>query len=135
MARRHSEKQEDTEINITPMLDIVFIMLIFFIVTTSFVKETGIDPTRPKVERATEKPRGNILIGVTESGDIWFNKQEIELTLVRQRVEEATAESPESSAVIIADDGAPTGVVIDIMDQVRLGGVIDISVAAELEGS
>lgn len=135
MARRHSEKQEDTEINITPMLDIVFIMLIFFIVTTSFVKETGIDPTRPKAETATSKARGNILIGVTELGDIWFNKQQIELTLVRQRVEEATAENPESSAVIIADEGAPTGVVIDIMDQVRLGGVIDISVAAEEEGT
>lgn len=135
MAKRHSEKQEDTEINITPMLDIVFIMLIFFIVTTSFVKETGIDPTRPQAETAREKPRGNILIGVTELGDIWFNKQKIELGMVRQRVEAAQAENPESSAVIIADEGAPTGVVIDIMDQIALGGVIDISVAAELEGS
>lgn len=135
MAKRHSEKQDDTEINITPMLDIVFIMLIFFIVTTSFVKETGIDPARPVAETAKPKTRGNILIGVTELGDIWFNKQQIELTMVRQRVEEATAENPESSAVIIADQGAPTGVVIDIMDQVALGGVIDISVAAEVDGS
>ncbi len=135
MAKRHSEQQDDTEINITPMLDIVFIMLIFFIVTTSFVKETGIDPARPVAETAQPKTRGNILIGVTELGDIWFNKQQIELTMVRQRVEEATAENPESSAVIIADEGAPTGVVIDIMDQVALGGVIDISVAAEVDGS
>ena len=135
MARRHSEAEDDTEINITPMLDIVFIMLIFFIVTTSFVKETGIDPQRPEAETAVSKARGNILIGVTETGDIWFNKREVELTDIRQRVEDARAESPESSAVIIADQGAPTGVVIDIMDQVRLGGVIDISVAAEREGS
>ena len=135
MGKRHSEKQDDTEINITPMLDIVFIMLIFFIVTTSFVKETGIDPSRPMAETAKPKTRGNILIGVTELGDIWFNKQQIELTMLRQRVEEAAAENPESSAVIIADQGAPTGVVIDIMDQVALGGVIDISVAAEVDGS
>lgn len=135
MARRHSEQQEDTEINITPMLDIVFIMLIFFIVTTSFVKETGIDPTRPEAETAASKARGNILIGVTEQGDIWFNKRQTEITRIRQRVEEAQAENPESSAVIIADEGAPTGVVIDIMDQVRLGGVTNISVAAEREGS
>ena len=135
MGKRHSEKQDDTEINITPMLDIVFIMLIFFIVTTSFVKETGIDPSRPMAETAKPKTRGNILIGVTELGDIWFNKQQIELTMLRQRVEEAAAENPESSAVIIADEGAPTGVVIDIMDQVALGGVIDISVAAEVDGS
>ncbi len=135
MPRRHSEQQEETEINITPMLDIVFIMLIFFIVTTSFVKETGIDPTRPVAETAVSKERGNILIGVTEQGDIWFNKQQVEVTLIRQRVEEAQAENPESSAVIIADQGAPTGVVIDIMDQIRLGGVVDISVAATPEGS
>ncbi|MEL6214679.1 MAG: biopolymer transporter ExbD [Pseudomonadota bacterium] len=135
MARRHSEEQDDTEINITPMLDIVFIMLIFFIVTTSFVKDTGIDPLRPEAETAVSKSRGNILIGVTKTGDIWFNKQEIEVSDVRSRVEEIKAESPESSAVIIADVGAPTGVVIDIMDQVRLGGVISIAVAAENEGS
>lgn len=135
MARRHSEAQEETEINITPMLDIVFIMLIFFIVTTSFVKETGIDPRRPIAETAISKQRGNILIGISETGDIWFNKKQIELTLIRQKVEEATAENPESSAVIIADQGSPTGVLIDIMDQVRLGGVMDISVAATLEGS
>ncbi|MFK8053222.1 MAG: ExbD/TolR family protein [Woeseiaceae bacterium] len=135
MGRRHSEAEEETEINITPMLDIVFIMLIFFIVTTSFVKETGIDPTRPEAETASVRARSNILIGVTEQGEIWFNKRQIELTLVRQRVEEATAENPESSAVIIADEGAPTGVVIDIMDQIRLGGVIDIAVAATPEGS
>ena len=103
MARRHSEAEDDTEINITPMLDIVFIMLIFFIVTTSFVKETGIDPLRPEAETAVSKARGNILIGVTENGDIWFNKREVELTDIRQRVEDARAESPESSAVIIAD--------------------------------
>ena len=135
MARRHSEQQEETEINITPMLDIVFIMLIFFIVTTSFVKETGIDPTRPEAQTAELRPRGNILIGVTERGDIWFNKQQIEVTGIRQRVEEAKNETPESSAVIIADEGAPTGVVIDIMDQIRLGGVTDIAVAATPEGS
>ena len=117
------------------MLDIVFIMLIFFIVTTSFVKETGIDPLRPTAETAANKSRGNILIGVTENGDIWVNKRQVELTDIRRRVEEALTENPESSAVIIADQGSPTGVLIDIMDQVRLGGVDSISVAATPEGS
>ena len=127
-------EEEESAIDLTPMLDVVFIMLIFFIVTTSFVKETGIDPTRPQAETATIRARSNILIGVTEQGDIWYNKDQIEITAVRQRVEEATAENPESSAVIIADEGAPTGVLIDIMDQIRLGGVIDIAVAATPEG-
>jgi len=117
------------------MLDIVFIMLIFFIVTTSFVKETGIDPRRPVAETTAAKPRGNILIGVDTNGFIWMNKQRIELNQVRQLVEDAVNENPESSAIIIADESSATGVVIEVMDQVRLGGVIEIAVAAEPEAT
>ena len=135
MGRRHRKTDEDADINITPMLDIVFIMLIFFIVTTSFVKETGIDPRRPVAETATAKPRGNILIGVNSEGHIWMNKQRIELNQVRQLVEDAVNETPESSAIVIADETSPTGIVIDIMDQVRLGGVVDIAIAAEPEST
>lgn len=136
MARRRRQRSdEESDINITPMLDIVFIMLIFFIVTTSFVKETGIDPRRPVAETAAAKPRGNILIGVDTNGLIWMNKQNIDLNQIRQLVEDAVNENPESSAIIIADEGSATGVVIDVMDQVRLGGVIDIAVAAEPEAT
>lgn len=131
MARNRKE-EEDTEINITPMLDIVFIMLIFFIVTTSFVKETGIDPRRPEAETARAAERANILIAVAENGQIWMNKRAVELGQVRNMVEAALAENPESSAVIIADTESETGTVIDLMDQVRLGGVYNISLAAEL---
>jgi biopolymer transport protein ExbD len=118
------------DINITPMLDIVFIMLIFFIVTTSFVKETGIDPKRPVAETAAAKPRGNILIGIDTEGRIWMNNRQVDITQVRQLVEDAVIENPESSAVLISDEISPTGVLIDIMDQVRLGGVTSISVSA-----
>jgi biopolymer transport protein ExbD len=136
MARlRRQRTGEEGDINITPMLDIVFIMLIFFIVTTSFVKETGIDPRRPVAETTAAKPRGNILIGVDTNGFIWMNKQRIELNQVRQLVEDAVNENPESSAIIIADESSATGVVIEVMDQVRLGGVIEIAVAAEPEAT
>jgi biopolymer transport protein ExbD len=136
MARiRRQRTDEESDINITPMLDIVFIMLIFFIVTTSFVKETGIDPRRPVAETTAAKPRGNILIGVDTNGFIWMNKQRIELNQVRQLVEDAVNENPESSAIIIADESSATGVVIEVMDQVRLGGVIEIAVAAEPEAT
>ena len=136
MARRRLHRaEEESDINITPMLDIVFIMLIFFIVTTSFVKETGIDPRRPVAETAASKPRGNILIGVDIDSVIWINKRRVELSQIRQLVEDAVNENPESSAIIIADEGSATGVVIDVMDQVRLGGVIDIAVAAEPEST
>ncbi|HUG98621.1 MAG TPA: biopolymer transporter ExbD [Gammaproteobacteria bacterium] len=131
MTRRHAEKQDDTEVNITPMLDIVFIMLIFFIVTTSFIRETGIDPRRPEAVSAAQKERGNILIGVSAGGQIWMDKRPVELGAVRQMVEQARSESPESTVVIVADERASTGLVIDLMDQVRRGGVLNISVAAQ----
>ncbi len=130
MQRRRRSREEAMDINITPMLDIVFIMLIFFIVTTSFVKETGIDPKRPVAETAAAKPAGNILIGIDTEGQIWMNNRRIEITQVRQLVEDAVVENPESSAVLISDEVAPTGVLIDIMDQVRLAGVANISVSA-----
>jgi len=130
MARRHSQRDDEMDINITPMLDIVFIMLIFFIVTTSFVKETGIDPKRPVAETSRAKPTGNILIGVDIDGRIWMNNRSIGLMQVRQLVEDAVVENPESSAVVVSDETSPTGVLIDVMDQVRLGGVTSIAISA-----
>ena len=94
------------DINITPMLDIVFIMLIFFIVTTSFVKEPGIAPVKPVAETTEPKPRGNILIGVSSDGHIWMNNRRIEIDDVRQLVEDTVKEIPESSAIVISDQGA-----------------------------
>jgi biopolymer transport protein ExbD len=135
MARKHSIQEEDAEINMTPMLDIVFIMLIFFIVTTSFIKETGIDPDRPEAETARSVQRGNILIAISSVGQVWMEKKPIEITQVRVLVENARAESPESSVVIIADEEAATGILIQVMDQVRLGGVQNVSVAAEEGGN
>ncbi len=130
MPRKRKEREDAMEINITPMLDIVFIMLIFFIVTTSFVKETGIDPKRPVAETSSAKPRGNILIGVDIAGQIWMNNRRINLNQIRQLVEDAVNENPESSAILISDEQSPTGVLIDIMDQVRAGGVTNIAISA-----
>ena len=135
MARRHATQEEETEINITPMLDVVFIMLIFFIVTTSFIKETGIDPNRPEAETASPNAHGNILIAISEFDQVWMNKGQVELAQIRAMVESAVAEIPESSVIIIADEKASTGILIDLMDQVRLGGVANIMVAARKAGN
>ncbi len=135
MARRHATQEEETEINITPMLDVVFIMLIFFIVTTSFIKETGIDPNRPEAETAIANSHGNILIAISEFDQVWMNKNQVDLAQIRAMVESAVAEIPESSVIIIADEKASTGILIDLMDQVRLGGVANIMVAAEEGGN
>jgi len=135
MTSRRDKPVDEMDINITPMLDIVFIMLIFFIVTTSFVRETGIDPQRPVAETATEQGHANILIGIDSDGQIWVNRQIVQVSDVRLLVENAVNENPESSAVLITDEEAATGIMLDIMDQVRLGGVANIAVAAVPEST
>ena len=132
MRFRHKRREEEeSEINITPMMDIVFIMLIFFIVTTSFIKETGIDPNRPEAETAKRAELGNILIAVAPNDRIWMNKAPIELEAVKIMMELAHAENPESSVVIVADELASTGLVLDVMDQIRLSGISKISLSAK----
>jgi len=129
MARRHA-RLDDAEINITPMLDIVFIMLIFFIVTTSFTKETGVLIDKPMAEQAIALSSGTILIGIKSNNDIWMSKRPIELREVRQMVERARGENPEGSVVIVADRGSSVGTVTQVMDQVRLAGVEGVAISA-----
>ena len=133
MARKHAHV-EDAEINITPMLDIVFIMLIFFIVTTSFTKETGAAINKPEAEQALALRNGTILIGVMPNDDIWISRRHIELREVRQMVERARSENPEGSVVIVADRDSRIGTLTQVMDQVRLAGVEGISISAQTPG-
>lgn len=131
MRRRHPRPEEDTAIDMTPMLDIVFIMLIFFIVTATFVKESGIDVTRPDAETAVKQSRVGILIAIRNNNEVWINRRQVDLAAVRANVERLHAENPQGGAVIQADKEAMTGVLVEIMDQVRLAGVGSISIAAE----
>ncbi len=131
MRRRHAKADEASDIDITPMLDIVFIMLIFFIVTATFVKESGIDVTRPDAETAVKQSRVGILIAITDQNEVWINRRQVDLAAVRSNVERLHAENPQGGAVIQADKGAQTGTLVEIMDQVRLAGVGSISIAAE----
>ena len=131
MRRKRARQEEDADIDITPMLDIVFIMLIFFIVTATFVKESGIDVTRPDAETAIKQNRVAILIAIRDNNEIWINRRKVDLASVRANVEKLHAENPQGGAVIQADRQAETGVLVKIMDQVRLAGVDAISIAAE----
>ena len=131
MRGRTHRAPEEANVDLTPMLDVVFIMLIFFIVTTSFVKETGVDISRPSSSQAKQVKKGNILVAIKEDGVIWINKQEVDLRAVRSRVEKMHAENPEASAVIIADRGSRTGDLVEVMDQIKSAGVASISIAAE----
>ena len=134
MARRNRGSEDDAQIDLTPMLDMSFILLIFFIVTTSFVKEAGIDVSRPSAKTAERKERGNILIAIRPSGEIWIDKKVVDLRAVRATVERLHAENPEGSVVIIADKTSQTGVLVEPMDQVRLAGVYNVSIAADQGG-
>ena len=115
------------------MLDIVFIMLIFFVVTTSFVKESGIEVNRPSAQTAEQRDRGNILIGISPNGEIWIDKRPVDIRAVRAVVERLVAENPEGSVIIQGDREAQIGLLVKVMDQVRKAGIENVSIAASQE--
>ena len=131
--RRVQEADDEIDLNITPMLDIVFIILIFFVVSTSFVKESGVDVNRPGASSAERKERGNIMIGITEDNAVWIDKRQVDIRAVRANIERLHAENPEGAVVIQADRDARTGVLVQIIDQSRLAGVSNVSIAASLQ--
>jgi biopolymer transport protein ExbD len=125
------EQEESEEINMTPMLDVVFILLIFFIVTASFVKESGIEVNRPEAATAVKKERANILVAISDKGEIWINKRRIDVRAVQANIERLKAENPQGTVVIQADKKATTDVLIKVMDSARAAGVYDVSIAAQ----
>jgi biopolymer transport protein ExbD len=125
--------EEESVIDMTPMLDIVFIMLIFFIVTTSFVKESGITVSRPSAQTAAEDKKGNIMVAIKPNGEIWIDKRAVDIRSVRANIEKLKAESPESGVVLQADTDSRTGILVKVMDQVRMAGITNISIAAEAQ--
>ena len=132
MKRRSSRRRnEENALDLTPMMDIVFIMLIFFIVTTSFVKETGVDINRPNAETAERDERGNILVAITATNEIWIDKRRVDLKAVRANIERLKIEYPEGSVIIQADKESRSGLLVEAMDQIRLAGVQNISIAAK----
>jgi biopolymer transport protein ExbD len=130
MARKIKREDEDATIDMTPMLDIVFIMLIFFIVTTSFVKEAGIDVQKPKAANASQKPTANIFIAVRENGEIWMDKRMVDVERVSANIEKLLAEQPTDIVIIQADVKAEHGVVVKVMDAIKDAGIDKISIAA-----
>jgi biopolymer transport protein ExbD len=130
-ARRHIPVQDDTELDMTPMLDIVFIMLIFFIVTTSFVKESGVTVHTPVAQTASEQQRANIFIAITAAEEVWIDRRPVDPRSVRAIVARLHADNPEGSVIIQSDEAASTRILVEVMDQVRLAGVEGIAIAAD----
>ena len=123
--------EEESQIDLTPMLDVVFIMLIFFIVTSTFVKESGVDVTRPEAETAVVTESNSIQIGISAANQIFMDKRQIDKRAIRANVEKSLAENPGAAVIIVADQDSNTSTLIDVMDQARMAGATSVSVAAE----
>ncbi|ADU61595.1 MAG: biopolymer transporter ExbD [Pseudodesulfovibrio sp.] len=119
-----------SEINMTPLIDMVFILLIFFIVTTSFVRESGVDVERPSAESVETKEKANVLLGLTSDGQIFVEGRPLDIRSVRAYMERFLAEVPNGSVVIVADKESSTGNAVQVLDQCRMAGVKNISIAA-----
>ena len=123
-------EEEENEINLTPMLDVVFIMLIFFIVTASFIKEAGIDVNRPDAPMTESKPEdANILVVINANDEIWIDRRLIDPRAVRANIERMHAENPDGSVVIQANNKSSNKILVEVMDSARLAGVYNISIA------
>jgi len=134
MSRHHLDdihvEEDENEINLTPMLDVVFIMLIFFIVTASFIKEAGIDVNRPDAPVTESKPEdANILVVINANDEIWIDRRLIDPRAVRANIERLHAENPKGSVVIQANKRSTNKVLVWVMDSSRNAGVYNISIA------
>ncbi|MCB2106749.1 MAG: biopolymer transporter ExbD [Rhodobacteraceae bacterium] len=129
--RISANRQEDAQIDMTPMLDVVFIMLIFFIVTATFVKESGIEVERPVAQTGVEQQRVSTLVAVSADDAVWIDNQETDVQAVRATIEKLLAENPQGSVVLQADKRARAGVVIEVMNQIKAGGAEAVAIATD----
>ncbi|MDG2319186.1 MAG: biopolymer transporter ExbD [Rhodospirillaceae bacterium] len=130
-ARLAQKEKDEAAVDMTPMLDIVFIMLIFFIVTATFVKQSGLEVIRPPAETAEDQRRVSILIAVGDGGEVWMDNKEVDVRSVRAGVEKLLAENPLGSVVIQADTKSKSGILMQVMDQVRQAGAPGTAIATE----
>jgi biopolymer transport protein ExbD len=121
---------DETGIDLAPMLDFVMNLLIFFIITAVFVKEIGITVSRPNASNAEKKEAGSIIVAIRPDGEIVIDNRAVDIRAVRANIERLHAQRPEDAVVVAADKGAHTGILVNVIDQVRQGGVQNVSIAA-----
>jgi biopolymer transport protein ExbD len=131
-ARRHAAESEEHGIDLAPMLDFMINLLIFFIITTSFVKQAGVVVFKPEATTAFNRESGNIMIAIRQNGEIWMDRKQVSLQQVRAMIERLHVERPDDTAVIIADKQSQAGVVAAVMDEIRIGGIKTVSIAADV---
>jgi biopolymer transport protein ExbD len=123
---------DDANLDLTPMLDVVFILLIFFIVTASFVKESGIDVNRPQASTANRKELATIFVGISATNEIWINKRRVDQRAITGLLQRLHAENPQGAVVIQADSASTNERLVQVMDAARQAGIFNISIATEL---
>jgi biopolymer transport protein ExbD len=126
---RAAAAEDEAQIDLTPMLDVVFIMLIFFIVTATFIKQTGIDVQRPDALTAQKKPTVSVLVAISEKGDIWIDKKRVDASAVRAEIERLHAENPKGGMVIQADRGAKYEKLKGVLDAARAAGLVEVAIS------
>ena len=131
MRKKATHSGEDADVNVTPLLDIVFIMLIFFIVTSTFVKEPGIDVNRPEATTAKERKLASIIVAISADDEIWINKEKVDLEEVKPIVEQLKRENPKGTAVVQADAASKTRLLVEVVNQIRASGIEDVAVSTE----
>jgi len=129
--RLRDTDEEEAEVNMTPMLDIVFIMLIFFIVTATFVKQAGLEILRPEAQTAVEQKRVGVLVAIGPEGRVFMDNKEIDVREVRAAAEKLLAENPQGSIVIQADQKSKSGITLEVLEQLRLAGAPAVAIATE----
>ncbi len=130
-AINRGSRDEESDINLTPMLDVVFIMLIFFIVTATFIKQAGIDVLRPEALTAAQKPTVSVLVAIGANGDIWIDKKRVDPAAVRAHIERLHAENPKGGLVVQADKGAKTEKVMAVLAAARAAGLTEVAISTE----
>ena len=129
--KRLAQEEEENEINLTPMLDVVFIMLIFFIVTATFIKEAGIEVERPNTTTADSQDDAAILIAISANDEIWIDREERDPRIVRSIIERLHAENPKGSIVIQADEGSTHETLVIVMEAAKSAGVTNVAIASD----
>ena len=126
-----AQAEEESEINITPMLDVVFIMLIFFIVTATFIKQAGIDVLRPDALTSEQKPTVALLVAISPGGDIWIDKKRVDPTSVRSHIERLHAENPKGGLVVQADRTSTNEKLMVVLNAARAAGMREVAISTE----
>ena len=124
-------KRKEMGIEMGPLMDIVFILLIFFVETSSFTRETGVDVTKPQAQSASQLEKENILIAITREGTIHIHERQVDMASLQDILKQTLAKTPDREAVVIADKGAVTGTLVQVIDACNLSGVKKVSIAAQ----